>query len=112
MVVFEIDVFIFVLYLNESIIFYKVYFDEVLWERILGEVMELYDKYGIVKYIRSRLQLKLFKEFLFFFVKINVEFLCEVLLFYMIDSMLLVRFILSFFFNKVCLVDRVERECF
>lgn len=30
----------------------------------------------------------------------------------MIDSMLLVRFILSFFFNKVCLVDRVERECF
>lgn len=54
MVVLEIDVFIYVLYLNESIIFYKVYFDEVLWERILGEVMELYDKYGIVKIMRSR----------------------------------------------------------
>lgn len=54
MVVLEIDVFIYVLYLNESIIFYKVYFNYVLWERILGEVMELFDKYGIVKFMRSR----------------------------------------------------------
>lgn len=91
MVVLETDVLIFVSYSNESTTFHKVHFDEVLWERILGEATELYDKHGIVKHTRSRPQLKSLKELLSSFVKTNVEFLCEVLSLHMIDSMLSVR---------------------
>lgn len=111
MVVLETDVLIFVSYSNESTTFHKVHFDEVLWERILGEATELYDKHGIVKPTRSRPQLKSLKELLSSFVKTNVEFLCEVPSLHMIDSMLSVRLTPSSPFNKACPVDRAEREC-
>uniref|UniRef100_K1QSC3 Uncharacterized protein n=1 Tax=Magallana gigas TaxID=29159 RepID=K1QSC3_MAGGI len=111
MVVLETDVLIFVSYSNESTTFHKVHFDEVLWERILGEATELYDKHGIVKHTRSRPQLKSLKELLSSFVKTNVEFLCEVPSLHMIDSMLSVRLTPSSPFNKACPVDRAEREC-
>lgn len=111
MVVLETDVLIFVSYSNESTTFHKVHFDEVLWERILGEATALNDKHGIVKHTRSRPQLKSLKELLSSFVKTNVEFLCEVPSLHMIDSMLSVRLTPSSPFNKACPVDRAEREC-
>lgn len=108
MVVLETEVLIYVSYSNESTTFHKVHFNQVLWERILGEATELYDKHGIVKPTRSTQQLKSLKSS---FVKTNDEFLCEVPSLHMIDSMLSCRLTPSSPFNKACPVDRAEREC-